>query len=434
LLVRHALTITVAATSLAGCGALQSPVGAPGASPQGNVGRTSSYEVLYRFDDYPDGLQPAAGLSDVGGRLYGTASRGGQKGCHGTGGCGTVYSITTKGSEKLLFTFDVQAGVFPKSRLIDVKGTLYGTTFQGGPGTRGTVYSISTSGTETLLHSFSGNQDGGLPVAGLVDAKGTLYGTTAYGGTKQTPLTVGIPSTTPLSVPQCCGTVYSIGASGTHTVLHRFKGGRDGATPYGGLTDVNGTLYGTTANGGGQTKGGCCGTVYSISTSGAEKVLYRFKGGSDGTAPQGDLIGVDGTLYGTTVIGGGSGCDDSHGCGTVYSVTTSGNEKVLYRFAGTPDGANPQAGLIAVNGTLYGTTMFGGGAGCFGGEGCGTVYSVNTAGTESVLYSFAGGSDGMYPVARLVAVKGKLYGTTSLGGDGRSKPPNCCGTIFTLSP
>ncbi len=188
-------------------------------------------------------------------------------------------------------------------------------------------------------------------------------------------------------------------------------------------------LYGTTRFGGG-AKGGCCGTVYSISAAGAEKVLYRFKGGADGASPQGDLIDVGGTLYGTTILGGGSGCYSGAGCGTVYAVTTGGDEKVLYRFAGGSDGAGPQVGLIDVNDTLYGTTTSGGGSGCV--EGCGTVYSVSTAGAERVLYSFAGGSDGMYPKA-LVSVKGTLYGATSLGGDGGNSS-NCCGTVFALSP
>jgi uncharacterized repeat protein (TIGR03803 family) len=423
---RFARSVCVATALLAGCGGSQPPIGGMGTVSQIQVGQASSYQVLYRFDNYPDGLQPVAGLTAAGSTLYGTASRGGQKRCHGRDGCGTFYSISTHGSEKLLSTFNEQNGLFPMSRLIYVKGTLYGTTYQGGPYGKGTVYSVSTTGAQTVLHGFSGG-DGGLPVAGLVNVNGTLYGTTASGGMKNTRLIVE----TPLATPNCCGTVYSISTSGTQTVLYRFKGGSDGENPYGGLIKLNGTLYGTTSFGG-TKKGGCCGTVYSVSTAGAEKVLYRFNGGSDGASPQGDLIDVGGTLYGTTILGGGSGCYGGDGCGTVYAVTTTGKEKVLYSFAGGSDGARPQVGLIDVNGTLYGTTVSGGGSGCF--EGCGTVYSISTAGAERVLYSFAGESDGMYPEAPLVSVKGTLYGTTSLGGDGRSKPPNCCGTVFALSP
>jgi uncharacterized repeat protein (TIGR03803 family) len=127
----------------------------------------------------------------------------------------------------------------------------------------------------------------------------------------------------------------------------------DGSHPNAGLLDVNGTLYGTTANGGGGS-----GTVYRISTSGVEKVLHRFLGGADGISPESVLVDVNGTLYGTTRVGGGSGC--SYGCGTVYRVSASGTEKVLYAFKGGSDGAYPIAGLIDVNGTLYGTTSEGG--------------------------------------------------------------------------
>ncbi len=229
---RNVLVSCMAAGVLAGCGGSRSPIGAMGALPQSNAGQASSYQVLYRFDNYPDGSRPIAGLTLAGGTLYGTASRGGQKRCHGNDGCGTLYSISTQGTEKLLFTFNGQNGLFPMSRLIYVKGTLYGTTYQGGPYGKGTVYSISTTGAQTVLHGFSGRLDGGLPVAGLVNMNGTLYGTTASGGKKKAPLIAELPSATPI----CCGTVYSISTSGTHTVLYRFKGGSDGENPYGGLT------------------------------------------------------------------------------------------------------------------------------------------------------------------------------------------------------
>jgi uncharacterized repeat protein (TIGR03803 family) len=120
----------------------------------------------------------------------------------------------------------------------------------------------------------------------------------------------------------------------------------------------------------------------------------------------------------------------------VYAVTTKGVEKVLHRFADGSDGALPYAGLIPVNGTLYGTTSEGGdGGSCFiGGGNCGTVYSITTSGTETVLYRFAGGADGFLPVAPLVDVDGTLYGTTQDGG----YHDQCCavygfGTVFTLS-
>lgn len=106
------------------------------------------------------------------------------------------------------------------------------------------------------------------------------------------------------------------------TVVHFFAGGTDGADPAAGLINVDGTLYGTTALGGTGTCG--CGTVFSITPSGAEKVRYAFKGGSDGAAPEASLIDIKDTLYGTTIGGGGLGGDSvcgGNGCGTVFKFT-----------------------------------------------------------------------------------------------------------------
>jgi uncharacterized repeat protein (TIGR03803 family) len=315
----------------------------------------------------------------------------------------------------LVYDFDPWAsGAYPYAGLADASGTLYGTTYQGGKGV-GTVYSISSSGVETVLHSFQGQSDGGYPEAPVLDVNGTLYGTTFNGGVK--------------TGRYYHGTVYSISASGVHTVLHKFKGAADGAYPGTGLISVNGTLYGTTPNGGSATA--CdddgCGTVYSITPGGVEKVLYRFSGGSDGSNPRGALVDVNGTLYGTTFSGGGSAACNG-GCGTVFSVTTSGQEQVLYSFTAGSDGQNPRAGLIDVNGTLYGTTAEGGAGSCS--AGCGTVFSVTTAGVETVLYRFPNFTNGWYPEAPLVDVNGTLYGTTEEGG----RKEWCCGTVFALTP
>ncbi len=223
-----------------------------------------------------------------------------------------------------------------------------------------------------------------------------------------------------------CGTIYSIKASGKETVLHRFKGGpADGQAPQASLLNVNGILYGTTAAGG--TYGN--GTVFAITKSGRETVLYSFKGGpADGAIPSASLLDVNGMLYGTTVNGGAS-CSGSHGCGTVFSITTSGKETLLYSFkSGKTDGQFPYAGLVNVKGELYGTTNWGG-ANCKKGLACGTVFSITRSGKETVRYSFKGGADGQNPQAALIDVKDKLYGTvTGLGAYCR------CGTVFAVTP
>jgi uncharacterized repeat protein (TIGR03803 family) len=112
-----------------------------------------------------------------------------------------------------------------------------------------------------------------------------------------------------------------------------------------------------------------------VTTAGAENTLHLFNGGDDGANPYAGLIDVKGTLYGATFSGGGSGCN-GQGCGTVYSVTTAGAESVIYAFQGGKDGQGPEAALLDVKGALYGTTLDGGRAHCFAGGGCGTVFTV----------------------------------------------------------
>jgi uncharacterized repeat protein (TIGR03803 family) len=386
----------------------------------------ASYNQLFRFHPPKDGAHPAARLLDVNGTLYGTTARG------GLSHHGTVYRISSGGVQKVLYRFRGGSdGSAPQSGLIDVNGTLYGTTLYGGRSgcsySRGcgTVYSISTSGTEKVLYAFEGGSDGANPYAGLIDVKGMLYGTTSGGGGYSECIT---------RYSDGCGTVFTITTSGHETVLHRFLGGSDGAFPNADLIDVNGVLYGSTANGGRVGAG----TVYSITPAGAEKVLHAFQRSPDGYAPVG-LINVKGTLYGTTVYGGVYGSCTGIGCGIVYTISKSGSEKVLYNFKGGSDGEQPQAAMIEVNGVLYGTTMYGGGGSpCFGlGDNCGTVFSITTAGVESVLYGFQGGTDGGFPMSGLIDVSGTLYGTTFFGGD----HDLCCshpygegyGTVFTLS-
>ena len=312
--------------------------------------------------------------------------------------------------------------------LTNVAGTLYGTTYDGGSQNEGTVYSITPSGTETVLHNFTGGgNDGEYPLAGLVAVNGTLYGTTYEGGSPNE------------------GTVYSITAAGAYTELHVFVGGgNDGAYPRAGLIAVNGTLYGTTYEGGGPQNEG---TVFKIETNGAYTQLHNFVGGgNDGAYPLAGLLAVNGTLYGTTYEGGGGGeCylgSQNIGCGTVFKMATNGAYTQLHNFVGGGnDGTYPLAGLIAVNGTLYGTTKEGGGGGeCYSGSqniGCGTVFKMATNGAYTQLHNFVGGgNDGAYPGAGLTNVNGTLYGTTSEGGlyeCSSGFEVVGCGTVFKMA-
>jgi uncharacterized repeat protein (TIGR03803 family) len=230
-----------------------------------------------------------------------------------------------------------------------------------------------------------------------------------------------------------CGLVLAMfGAAHADTVkiLYVFKGGADGSYPYAGLiSDSQGNLYGTTVEGGGS---GCyesqgCGTVFKLARDGTETVLYAFQGGNDGAAPYAGVISdSQGNLYGTTAGGGGSGCN-GYGCGTVFKLTPDGAETVLHSFTGGSDGSNPQAGLLLDSGgNLYGTTQYG------DAQNAGVVFKVAPNGAESVIYAFCSRrdcADGKQPLSTLIADSaGNLYGTTSYGG----YPGG--GTVFRIAP
>jgi len=372
------------------------------------------YQTLYSFS-YSDGAHPYAGLINVNNTLYGTTENGGPS------SAGTVFAMSVSGKkESVLHSFGTGVdGLYPESGLIYVNGSLYGTTYNGGASKGGTVFAVSTSGVESVLHSFEAccgtGTDGSYPNnAGLVNVDGVLYGTTGTGGAYAC-----------YSSQQGCGTVFAVNTSGVESVIHSFVGGfNDGDYPLAGLIYVNSDLYGTTENGG--TSNG--GTVFAVSTSGVESVLHSFGSGTDGSRPQASLIDMNGTLYGTTSVGGtgggGTDCNSGlgSGCGTVFAVSTSsGAERVLYSFQGGTDGSYPQASLIEVKGTLYGTTYYG------GASNAGTVFAVSTSGVESVLHSFGSGKDGSNPQASLIYVNGALYGTTYYGGAGSA------GTVFEIS-
>jgi len=126
----------------------------------------------------------------------------------------------------------------------------------------------------------------------------------------------------------------------TETVLHNFRTPPRGAFPLAVLArDSAGNLYGTASGGG----SGGQGTVYKVSPAGVQTVLYNFTGGTAGGNPQsGVIFDPAGNLYGTTYAGG------SAGLGVVYKVDPSGKETVLYSFKGGTDGADPYAGVTAI--------------------------------------------------------------------------------------
>lgn len=241
------------------------------------------------------GRNPYAGLTlGADGRtFYGTTESGGAY------GFGTVYSVPmTGGTPTTLATFNSSNGSRPYAGLtLGADGTLYGTT-RGDAFHYGTVFSVPMSGgAPTTLAAFNGS-NGKNPEGGLTLFGGTLYGTASGGGASDR------------------GTVFSVpNTGGALTTLANFSGS-NGVSPYAGLILIGSTLYGTT-EGGGDAKGD--GTVFSLPLTGGMPTTLAVFNGSNGSGPVAGLtLGADGTLYGTTVDGG------AYNDGTVFSLTLNG--------------------------------------------------------------------------------------------------------------
>jgi uncharacterized repeat protein (TIGR03803 family) len=428
---RDQLTIVATmAVLLAGCSA--SGMNVPLSPLQGTQSARraidSGYKSLYSFKGGTDGSQPVSTLLDFNGKLYGATFLGGDMKCAPASGdgCGSVFEATDSGTARVLYRFGGLPGdgTFPRAGLIAVNGKLYGTTVSGGAAENGTVYEISPAGGERVVLRFGG-VDGRGPFAGLLDVNGKLYGTTEHASRY-----------TCYSNDVGCGNVFEADPSGNWRVVYNFKGpfNDDGSEPMAGLTRVNGVFYGTTESGG--VHGSTDGVVFSVTTSGKEHLLHVFPSSStDGVIPDGPLTLLNGKLYGTTVIGG------AHRLGTVFEITPAGKERVIYSFKGPPaDGVLPYGTLATIGNNLYGITPQGGSGKCVGSEsGCGTVFEVSPSGKERVLYSFKGGKDGAQPSGGLTAVDGTLFGTTWAGGTGTcsvsaSNSVGGCGTIFRITP
>ncbi len=231
-------------------------------------------------------------------------------------------------------------------------------------------------------------------------------------------------------------------AVGQESVLYAFRG-NDGEYPANVIFGPDGSLYGTTGVGG-NCEG--CGTVFRLapSSGGAwiETTIHTFTGPPDGNSPTWGLISdASGNLYGTTNSGGNGTCP----CGTVFELSPTSNGgysyQVIYSFASESDGESPHGLVLDSSGNVYGTTQGGGSLNCS--VGCGTIFELSPPAiqggswTKTILYSFTGGSDGSSPQTPAIDAQGNLYGFAAQGGNVTGnfcKSLYGCGTAFRLSP
>jgi uncharacterized repeat protein (TIGR03803 family) len=393
------------------------------------VSPAQTFTPLVSFNE-TNGADPAAPLvQGLDGNLYGTTSTGTTSGGIGFGG--TIFRTTTSGTLTTLYSFCTQStctdGNGPTGLVQIADGTFYGTTVGGGlSASSGTVFKFAADGTLTTLYRFCVQAkcaDGADPARTIHATDGSLYGTTNIGGAGD------------------MGTFFSVTPSGTLTTLYSFCAKpqcSDGSEPLAGVVQArSGKFYGTTFAGGSTTKSD--GTVFKFTAGGALTTLYRFcsqTNCADGAAPTAGLLqAADGNFHGTTLGGG------AHFGGTVFRITPAGVLTTLYSFcsaAKCADGSGPRSELIqATDGNLYGTTGEGGITNSNCTHGCGTIFKITTSGVLTTLHSFcarAHCADGSHPNAALLqATDGNFYGSASEGGTFYNKCGHGCGMLFKLS-
>jgi len=316
-----------------------------------------------------------------------------------------------------LARFNGTDGQYPYDQLVQgFNGNYYGTTAENGANGFGTVFEITPAGKLTTLYNFCSKSS-------------CADGANPSAGLAQA-ISGNLYGTTYYGGANNAGTVFEITPAGKLTTLYSFcshSSCTDGQNPEAGLMQApNGNFYGTTYLGGSSGCAGGCGTVFEITPAGKLTTLYTFcskSGCPDGSLPYAGLVqGTNGNFYGTTQNGGATNN------GTVFEITPTGRLTTLHSFciSGCGDGANPYGGLVqAANGNFYGTTYYG------GAYSQGTAFEMTPAGKLTRLYSFcakSGCGDGANPNAGLVqGTNGDLYGTTYGGG------ANNDGTVFAIT-
>lgn len=371
--------------AVAGCtqqSALFQPPNAPPAGVDSKQSRPASanYQVLYNFTSAEGRVTSVAALD------------------------GLLYTTSAQYSQPLqsLLIFDATGRVraFRRNENISMLFSLSGKMYALVPCAASNCTAIETlddSGTLNLVRKVHASIGGYV----LTVAGGKAYGTNH-------------------------GTVYSLTPSGQYRVVYRFRGGVDGSV-VSSLVPVGGKVYGTTFDGG--SKG--YGSFFVIDPAGQKQTLYEFKGGSDGLNPTA-LVPADGAFYGVTERGGTNTCQvassgpsqlQTAGCGTMFEMSSSGNERVVYNF-GTAN-AFPIS-LIETAGVLYGATS---GEQVSAGAGTSTIFTITPSGVLKTLHAFGTQrDDAMWADLGPLPASGSLFGTALVGGKYGD------GILFKLSP
>ena len=382
--------------------------------------QAQTFAVLQNFNNTNGNRPLTPPIRATDGNLYGATLQG------GTTSHGLIYKLTRQGKLSALYMFCSQPNCTDGSSpefgpILGKDGSLYGTTSNGGANNLGVVYKITLSGNLSVLHSFCHCAEGWYPNSLVEDGKGGFFGTTLEDGSHQ------FGAIFHLSAQGKMTTLYNF-CDSQPTCIDAYS---NTGEPQPLIRGADGNIYGITTTGGQSfylCSPGGCGTVFKITPRGQFSIVYSFcslANCADGGSPAWLILGSDGNFYGTTSLGG----SEASG-GTVFQLTTSGVLNPLHSFSaakGSGSGYAPYNLIQANNSMLYGTTFFGGnneGSQCQQ-IGCGTVFSVTSSGAFESLHSFSA-SDGYAPAGVAQTSDNTLRGTTSYGGAHKD------GVIFSI--